>query len=149
MSALLNQHRPRAALAAIVTLTSALVLMTITLAPAATSRAATSSTSSKCRIVIRGAHWSIREPRGRISGNNYTLAATDISCSSVRRWVVKLTHVKIKGSGQHGLRQTPNGPAGYKCRSISEAASGDDLVYTGDCLHPPHNDPFFEWAPKP
>lgn len=148
MSALRNQHQPRAALAAVVTLTAALALMTITLALAATSRAATSPTPSKCTLVIRGAHWSIREPRGRISGNKYTLAARNVSCSSVRRWAVKLTHVKIKGSGQQGLGQTLNGPAGYKCRSFSEAASGDDLVYTGVCLHPPHNDPSFEWTPK-
>jgi hypothetical protein len=149
MSALRNQHQPRSALTAVVTLTSALILLTITLTPAAASRAATSPTSSKCRIVIRGAHWSIREPRGRISGNKYTLTARDVSCSSMRGWVVKLTHVKIKGSGQQGLGQTLKGPAGYKYRSISEAASGDQFVYTGVCLHPPHNDPSFGWAPKP
>jgi len=89
--------------------------------------------------VIQGAHWSVREPGGRISGNKYTVTARGVSCSSVRAWVVKFTHVKIKGSGQQGLGQTLKGPAGYKCHSISEAVSGDDLVYAGVCLHPPQS----------
>jgi len=74
------------------------------------------------------------------------VTARGVSCSAVRAWVVKFTHVKIKGPGQQGLGQTLKGPAGYKCHSISEAVSGDDLVYAGVCLHPPHNNPFFGWV---
>ena len=36
----------------------------------------------------------------------YTIAATGMSCSAARPWVVKFTHQEIHGSGQKGLGQT-------------------------------------------
>ncbi len=97
---------------------------------------------SNCTMVISGAPWRIR---GRVnrSGNTYTLKGRDISCPSVRARVVAFTH-------QNGaeLGTVKGGPAGFTCRSFSTAASGDTLLYSGVCMRPPHNDPFFEWGPK-
>jgi hypothetical protein len=104
--------------------------------------------ASSCNIVIPGAQWSIRAPAGLTSGNRYTVAARGMTCSAARPWVVKFTHEKTEGPGQQGLGQILKGPSGFKCRSFSEQASGDTLVYSRVCMHPPHNVPFFEWAPK-
>jgi hypothetical protein len=103
------------------------------------SQAATTNSPSHCKIVITAAPWHIHGSR---SGNRYTIAAKGMSCSSARGWVVKFTRRKSEGLG-HVLR----GPSGFHCQSFSEAA-GDKLVYSGVCMHPPHNIPFFEWAPK-
>jgi hypothetical protein len=65
------------------------------------------------------------------------------ACSSARAWVVKFTHRRSRGLGS-----PLKGPAGFKCQSFSEAASGDKLVYAGVCRHTPHNIPFFGWAAK-
>ena len=97
---------------------------------------------SNCTMVISGAHWQIR---GRVnrSGNTYTLKGRDISCASVRARVVAFTH---QDGAEFGA--VKGGPAGFTCRSFSTASSGDTLLYSGVCMHPPHNDPFFEWGPK-
>lgn len=100
--------------------------------------------ASQCTIVVKGAHWSIRRHSGRISGSMYTIAAEGMSCHEAYFAVERFTHQK--GTG---LDQTLKGPHGFKCHSFSEPASGDTLVYSGVCRHPPHNVPFFEWAPKP
>ena len=121
-------------------LTSVLVAVATALVLVAGSTAAAATPVSKCKIVITGAPWHIH---GSGSGSNYTLAATGMSCSSVRARVVKFTHQTSRGLGQ-----TLNGPSGFKCQSFSEAASSDKLVYAGACLHPPHNLPSFEWTPK-
>ena len=95
---------------------------------------------SNCKIVITGAPWRIRVHG--LSGNKYTLKARDISCSSVRAQVAAFTH-------RPGLEMgAVKGPTGFTCKSFSTAASGDKLLYSGVCMHPPHNDPFFEWGPK-
>ena len=97
---------------------------------------------SKCSIVITGAPWRIRTG-ATLSGDRYTLAAENVSCSSERRWVIAATH-------QHGktFGQSFSGPLGFKCQSFSTAGSGDKLLYQGTCTHGPHNVPFFGWAPK-
>jgi hypothetical protein len=96
---------------------------------------------SDCTLVISGAPWHIR---GRVnrSGNTYTLKGRDVSCVSVRARVVAFTHQNGAELGAF------KGPAGFKCTSFSTAASGDTFLYSGACMHPPHNDPFFEWGPK-
>ena len=95
---------------------------------------------SQCSIVVSGAPWHARAAGGRISGTTYRLVARGMSCSSVRDRVIAFTHqpstARIKG------------PAGFTCRSLSTSASGDNLLYSGVCMHPPHNQPFFEWGPK-
>jgi hypothetical protein len=96
---------------------------------------------SDCTIVISGAPWRIRG-RATRSGNTYTLKGRDLSCASVRAQVVAFTH---QSGAEFGAFK---GPAGFKCTSFSTAASGDTLLYSGACMHPPHNDPFFEWGPK-
>jgi hypothetical protein len=106
------------------------------------SRGATATAPSKCKIVIVGATWRIRAhvAGGSSAGNQYTLGAEGMSCSSARAWAAKFTHLpdtaKIKG------------PTGFRCQSFSLASSGDKLLYSGVCMHPPHNIPFFEWGPK-
>jgi hypothetical protein len=101
---------------------------------------ATTTTVSSCKIVITGASWSIRTAGGTVAGNRYTLAGEGMSCASARTWATKFTH-------QQGTSPI-KGPAGFNCRSFSTAASGDKLLYSGACMRPPHNIPFFEWAPK-
>jgi hypothetical protein len=105
----------------------------------ANSQAATAALST-CKIVITATSWRIRAAGGTLSGNKYTLAAQGISCSAARTWVTKFTH-------QQDTAQI-KGPSGFTCRSFSTAASGDKLLYSGVCMHAPHNIPFFEWAPK-
>ena len=102
---------------------------------------AAAATLSDCKIVITGAPWHIRG-RVTLSGDRYTLKARDVSCAAVRARVVAFTHQKGAELGAF------KGPAGFKCTSFSTAASGDTLLYSGACMHPPHNDPFFEWGPK-
>jgi hypothetical protein len=92
------------------------------------------------RCLVSAAHWNIR---GTGSGSNYTVAAEGMSCSAARAWVVKFTHKTVTGLGQ-----ALKGPSSFKCQSFSTAASGDKLVYADVCRRPPHNIPFFEWAPK-
>jgi hypothetical protein len=106
------------------------------------SKAATTPALVQCTIVISGAPWRIRVgvPSGSLSGDKYTLKARDVSCSSVRSLVSSFT--KQKDTGQI------KGPHGYKCISFSTAASADTLLYSGACMQPPHNVPFFEWGPK-
>jgi hypothetical protein len=101
---------------------------------AATARAA----STKCHIIVTGAHWSIPAPGGRITGDKYKVAAVGMSCTSARPWAIKFTHARVKASGQ-----TLKGPRGFTCISYSEP-----VPYTGVCTHPPHNHPYFGWAPK-
>jgi hypothetical protein len=60
----------------------------------------------------------------------------------VRDRVAAFTH---QSGGEFGAFK---GPPGFKCKSFSTAASGDKLLYSGVCMRSPHNDPFFEWAPK-
>jgi hypothetical protein len=105
------------------------------------SKAATAA-MSKCTIVINGAPWRIRAG-GTLSGDKYTLAAENMSCSSVRAWVAAVTHRRGTMLGQ-----TFSGPPGFKCKSFSTANSGDKLLYAGACMHGPHNIPFFGWGPK-
>ena len=106
----------------------------------AATRAATTPSLSSCKIVVTAAPWRIRAAGGSLAGNSYSLAAKGISCLAARRWVTKFTH-------QQDTAQI-KGPAGFTCRSFSIAASGDKLLYSGVCMHAPHNIPFFEWAPK-
>jgi hypothetical protein len=106
----------------------------------ASSQAATAATVSTCKIVITGAPWRIRAAGGSLAGDKYTIAGKGTSCSSARTWVTRFTHQQ---------ETSPiKGPAGFTCRSFSTAISGDKLLYSGACMRPPHNIPFFEWAPK-
>ena len=106
----------------------------------AAQRATKTAALSACTIVITAAPWRIRAAGGSLTGSRYTLAAKGISCSAARTWASKFTH-------QQGTAQI-KGPSGFTCRSFSTAASGDKLLYSGVCMHPLHNTPFFEWAPK-
>jgi hypothetical protein len=117
-----------------------LVGLALTQGPVSGSEAAAASTPSKCQIMVTGAHWRIR---GSGFGTKYLVTAKGMSCSSARAWVVKFTHRK-----SHGLGSALKGPTGFNCQSLSEAASGDKLVYAGACRHPPHNNPYFGWAAK-
>ncbi|MDX6514853.1 MAG: hypothetical protein QOH73_519 [Gaiellaceae bacterium] len=101
---------------------------------------AASSTLSQCKIVVAGAHWSIRAAGGNLAGNKYTIAARNMSCASAQPWVTRFTHQRDTGRIK--------GPAGFTCRSFSTATSGDKLLYSGACMRPPRNLPFFEWGPK-
>jgi hypothetical protein len=118
------------------------LVATVQARPAHTTRAQATTTAavSTCKIVVRGTPWRIRVAGGSLAGNKYTIAGEGISCSAARTWVTKFTQ-------QPGTRQI-KGPAGFNCRSFSTAVSGDKLLYSGACMHPPHNIPFFEWAPK-
>jgi hypothetical protein len=107
---------------------------------AAAPRAATTAALSACKIVFTATPWRIRAAGGSLAGSNYTLAAKGISCSAARTWVTKSTHQQDTGQIK--------GPPGFTCRSFSTPASGDKLLYSGVCMHGPHNIPFFEWAPK-
>jgi hypothetical protein len=104
------------------------------------SQAPTTAALSTCKIVITGTPWRIRATSGSLAGNKYTIAAKGISCSAARTWVTTFTHQQDTGQIK--------GPPGFTCRSFSTAVSGDKLLYSGVCMHPPHNIPFFEWAPK-
>jgi hypothetical protein len=106
----------------------------------AAARTATAAALSTCKIVITATPWRIRAAGGSLTGNRYTLAAKGISCSAARTWVTKFTHQQDTAPIK--------GPSGFTCTSFSTAASGDKLHYSGACMHPPHNTPFFEWAPK-
>jgi hypothetical protein len=106
----------------------------------ADSKAATAATVSSCLIVVSGAPWRIRTAGGSLAGNRYTIAARGMSCASAHTWVTRFTN-------QQGAAQI-KGPSGFNCRSFSTTVSGDKLLYSGACMHPPHNVPFFEWAPK-
>jgi hypothetical protein len=90
--------------------------------------------------VITAAPWHIRAAGGSLAGDKYTIAGKGTSCSSARTWVTRFTHQQDASPIK--------GPVGFTCRSFSTAASGDKLLYSGICMHPPHNIPFFEWAPK-
>lgn len=130
--------------ATLATSASVLLAMTTALLPVSGSQAATAQAASKCKLVVIGAHWSIKSHSGRISGSRYTITGRGMPCSSARASVIRFTHQRGTGPGQI-LR----GPSGFNCHSLSGAASGDRLVYEGVCLHPPHNNPYFGWAPKP
>ena len=82
----------------------------------------------------------IRAAGGSLAGDKYTIAGKGTSCSSARTRVTKFTHqqdtIPIKG------------PAGFTCRSFSTAASGDKLLDSGACMHPPHNIPSSNGRPK-
>jgi hypothetical protein len=130
-----------AALALACTTALAFAVASVQARPTRTAGAQSATTAlSDCTIVISGAPWRIL--RGNLSGNKYTLKARDVSCSSVRARVAAFTH-------QSGVELGAfKGPPGFKCKSFSTAASGDKLLYSGVCMHPPHNDPFFGWGPK-
>jgi hypothetical protein len=117
-----------------------LVVLALILVPGSGSQAAAAPAPSKCQIMVTGAPWRIR---GNGSGTKYLVTAKGMPCSSARAWVVKFTHRRSRGLGS-----PLKGPAGFKCQSFSEAASGDKLVYAGVCRHTPHNIPFFGWAAK-
>jgi hypothetical protein len=104
------------------------------------SQAAAIAAVPTCKIVITAAPWRIRAAGGSLAGNRYTIAGKDMSCTSARTWVTRFTSQQDTGQIQ--------GPAGFNCRSFSTAVSGDKLLYSGACMHPPHNTPFFEWGPK-
>jgi hypothetical protein len=104
------------------------------------SQTRTASAVSTCKIVITGVPWRIRAAGGSLAGNKYTIAGKGISCSAARTWVTKFTHQQDTGPIK--------GPLGFNCRSFSTPVSGDKLLYSGACMRPPHNIPFFEWAPK-
>jgi hypothetical protein len=114
---------------------------TVQARPTHTTRSQAATTAlSTCKIVVTGTPWRIRAAGGSLAGSKYTIAGKSISCSAARSWVTKFTHQPDTGQIK--------GPAGFNCRSFSTAASGDKLLYAGACMHPPHNIPFFEWAPK-
>ena len=79
----------------------------------------------------------LAHPRSWPLRNKSTLKARDVSCSSVRAQVAAFTH---RAGLEFGAFP---GPSGFKCKSFSTAASGDKLLYSGVCMHGPHNDPFF------
>ncbi len=136
-----SQMKATAALALVCS--TALVLAVTSVQARPTHNAAPRATTaalSTCKIVISATPWRIRAAGGNLAGNRYTLAAKGISCSAARTWVTKFTH-------QQDTAQI-KGPSGFTCRSFSTAASGDKLLYSGACMHAPHNIPFFEWAPK-
>jgi hypothetical protein len=95
---------------------------------------------STCKIVITGAPWRIRAAGGSLAGDKYTTAGKGTSCSPARTWVARFTHHQDTGQIK--------GPPGFTCRSFSTASSGDKLLYSGACMHPPHNIAFFASAPK-
>lgn len=101
--------------------------------------------ASDCKLVISGAPWRIRAgvPGGSIAGDKYTIAARNVSCSSLRTWVTRFTNERNPGIGQ-----SLKGPRGFSCKSLTTPASGAKLVVAGVCAHPPHNVPFFGWGPK-
>jgi hypothetical protein len=139
----INSHmRGSAALALACSTALVLAVTTAQARPTQTagSQAATAAAVSSCLIVVSGAPWRVRTAGGSLAGNRYTIAARGVSCSSVRTWVARFT--TQQGTGQI------KGPSGFNCRSFSTAVSGDKLLYSGACMHPPHNVPFFEWAPK-
>jgi hypothetical protein len=110
----------------------------IAAAPAgATQRVASAPTCS----AVSGAHWSIR---GNGSGTTYKVVARGMSCSAASTWVQKLTRRTSPAMG--GIFR--GGPAGFTCRSLSVAASGDKLMYAGACVHTGGGTPFFGWAAK-
>jgi hypothetical protein len=124
---------------------SATLVLAVTGAQAGRTQALRSqpaAAASTCKIVIAGAPWRIRAhvAGGSLAGNTYTIAGKGTSCAAARTWVKRFTH-------QQGTAPI-KGPAGFTCRSLSTATSGDQLLYSGACMHPPHNLPFFEWAPK-
>lgn len=92
---------------------------------------------SACKITIVAAPWHV----GNHSGNKYTVAGKGMSCTAARAWITHATH--------RSSSAPIKGPAGFICHSFSTTASGDKLQYSGVCMHPPHNTPFIEWAPKP
>lgn len=123
------------------TATCTAIAVLAALVAAVTVRAAVAiPAASRCGIVVTAAHWSIRGGAG--SGNRYTVKAEGMSCAVARPWVLKFTHLTA-----HGLGSTFKGPAGFTCKSFSEAASGDKLLYAGVCVRAP-GVPFFEWGPK-
>ena len=123
------------------TTTLAVVVSTVQAHPArAAGFRSAAAAPSNCTIVISGAPWQIRVHN--LSGNRYTLKARGVSCSSVRAQVATLTH---RAGLEFGAFK---GPPGFTCKSLSTASSGDKLLYSGVCMHPPHNEPFFEWGPK-
>lgn len=111
---------------------------TATLAIAATTADATPTHTavSACKITISGAPWHV----GAYAGDKYTVAGKGMSCTAARTWITRATH--------QSATAPIKGPAGYVCHSFSTTASGDKLQYSGVCMHPPHNTPFIEWAPK-
>ena len=115
---------------------------TVQARPTHTTRpqATTSPALAMCKIVITGIPWRIRADGGSLAGNKYTIAGRGISCSAAHAWVTTFTHQQDTGQIK--------GPSGFNCHSFSTAVSGDKLLYSGACMHPPHNIPFFEWAPK-
>jgi hypothetical protein len=84
---------------------------------------------SDCTIVITAAPWRYLS----LAGNKYTLKARAISCSGVRARVLAFTKQKDTGHIK--------GPADFTCHSLSTTATGDTLLYSGVCMHGPHNDP--------
>jgi hypothetical protein len=92
--------------------------------------------TSACKITIVAAPWHV----GAHSGNKYTVAGKGMSCTAARSWITRATHQPATAPIK--------GPSGYICHSFSTPASGDKLQYSGVCMHPPHNTPFIEWAPK-
>lgn len=136
--------RTKATVALAIAGTTALVFTVATVQARPTNAVGAQSAAkalSDCTIVISGAPWHIRGQVTR-SGNKYTLKGRNVACASVRARVAAFTH---QNGGEFGAFK---GPAGFTCKSFSTAASGDALLYSGACMHPPHNDPFFEWGPK-
>ena len=70
--------------------------------------------------------------------------ARNVSCSSeCALQVAAFTH---RAGLEFGAFK---GPSGYTCKSLStSAASGDKLLYSGVCMHGPHDGPFFEGHEK-
>jgi hypothetical protein len=110
---------------------------------AAAQGGSTSQAVSRCSIVVSGAPWRIRAA-GTLSGHEYTVSAHGMPCSTARSWVLKFTSQHNPGIGQ----ALKGGPSGFSCRSWTTPASGAKLVVAGACMRPPHNNPFFGWAPK-
>jgi hypothetical protein len=91
------------------------------------------------KIVITGAPWRIRA-----AGGTRGRQAHD---RGQGHFLFLSAYLGGEFTHQQDLGQI-TGPSGFTCRSFSTAASGDKLLYSGACMHPPHNIPFFEWAPQ-
>lgn len=111
-------------------------------AQTAGSRAA-SAALSLCTTAVTGASWREREAgKTMAAGNEYTVSAGGMSCSSASAMVVALTHRHGMGYGQ-----AFKGPRGFACKSLVLPQLGA-LQVAGRCMHVPHNYPIFFWSPK-
>jgi hypothetical protein len=99
------------------------VLFVLAVAGCFAASAAASGTRadfSQCGTVV-GAKWVFPGTGGKISGNKYAVTANGVSCAIAKKYAIKLSGAKLKGTLTGHNYPLAGGPKGYTCHANPDA----------------------------